>query len=113
MVVMAVTLSLDRKVALITGGSRGIGAAAVRMFVSAGARVGFNYQKARTEADTLVNACGAADCAAFQADLSTAESAEALVRATVEKFGALDILVANHGIWPADDVAIDRMTAEQ
>ena len=41
---MAVTLSLEGKVALITGGSRGIGAAVVRAFVAAGARVLFNYQ---------------------------------------------------------------------
>ncbi len=110
---MSVTLDLSQKVALITGGSRGIGAAAVRLFVAAGARVVFNYQKSRAEADTLVNACGASSCAAIQADLSSAEAAEALVRGAVARFGALDVLVANHGIWPPDDVPIDRMTAEQ
>ena len=51
---MAVNLSLENKVALITGGSRGIGAACVRMFVDAGAKVIFNYQQAQEAADALV-----------------------------------------------------------
>ena len=106
-------LSLDSKVALITGGSRGIGAAAVRLFVSAGAKVVFNYQSARAQAEELVRECGAANCRAVQSDLSTAEAAGALVGSSVAAFGRLDILVANHGIWPSADAPIDRMTDEQ
>jgi len=106
-------LSLDGKVALITGGSRGIGAAAVRMFAGAGARVAFNYLRAQTEAERLVQECGADRCHAVQADLTGTAGAEALVRAAVERFGALDALVVNHGIWPSDDTAIDQMSDAQ
>jgi|SRR5271165_706879 len=110
---MSVPLSLSGKVALISGGSRGIGAATVRMFAAAGAKVAFSYRSARKQADALVNECGAANCYAIQSDLDDPEAAHALVAATVKHFGRLDILVANHGVWPAEDVAIDRMPDEQ
>ena len=54
-------LSLDGKVALVTGGSRGIGAATVKLLHAAGARVVFSYQKAADRAQSLVNECGGAD----------------------------------------------------
>jgi 3-oxoacyl-[acyl-carrier protein] reductase len=108
-----VELNLKDKVALISGGSRGIGAAAVRMFVAAGARVGFNYHRAQAEAEKLANECGAGRCAAFQADLQGAGSAEPLVKAVIRRFGRLDVLVANHGIWPHEDQPVDRMSDEQ
>jgi len=106
-------LSLAPRVALITGGSRGIGAATVRVFCAAGAKVVFNYHSARTEADVLVRECGIANCHAVQSDLSTAPATRELVAATVAKFGRLDILVANHGVWPPEDVPIDQMPDEQ
>ena len=106
-------LSLDSKVALITGGSRGIGAAAVWMFAQAGAKVVFNYHSAKAQADELVRECSAAKCRAIQSDLSTTEAAQQLVSSAVEAFGRLDILVANHGIWPPEDAPIDRMSDEQ
>jgi 3-oxoacyl-[acyl-carrier protein] reductase len=109
----SVSLSVAGKVALITGGSRGIGAATVKMFVSAGAKVLFNYQRSRADAERLADSLGTERCAAVQSDLTTTSAAAALVKAAVERFGRLDILVANHGIWPPDDVSIDRMTDEQ
>src|ERR1700759_4633076 len=109
---MAVTLSLEGKVALITGGSRGIGAATVRMFVEAGARVMFNYEKAQAAAEKLVRECGEKQCATVACNLEGTKSAKEFVTSTVKRFGRLDILVANHGIWPADDVPIDKMTDE-
>jgi 3-oxoacyl-[acyl-carrier protein] reductase len=114
---MPVTLSLEGKVALITGGSRGIGAATVRMFVEAGARVLFNYEKAQAAAEKLVQECNAKfgkdRCAAMAANLEGTKTPQALVAEAVRRFRRLDILVANHGIWPADDVPIDEMTDQQ
>ena len=106
-------LTLNSKVALITGGSRGIGAAAVRMFAAAGAKVVFNYQAAKAQAEDLVRECGAENCRALQSDLSTTEAARQLVSSAISAFGRLDILVANHGIWPPEDAPVDRMSDEQ
>lgn len=110
---MAVNLSLSGKVALITGGSRGIGAATVRMFVAAGARVAFSYEKAREPAERLAAELGTENCAAVACNLSGSETAQALVEAAVGRFGRLDILVANHGVWPPEDTPIDRMADAQ
>jgi 3-oxoacyl-[acyl-carrier protein] reductase len=106
-------LTLNSKVALITGGSRGIGAATVRLFVAAGAQVVFNYQSAKAQAEALVGECGAENCRAVQSDLSTTAAAQQLVSSAIAAFGRLDILVANHGIWPSVDAPIDRMSDEQ
>jgi len=110
---MPVTLSLEGKVALITGGSRGIGAATVRTFVSAGARVMFNYRAAKATAEKLVQECGAERCAAVSSDLNGFDAARELVTVTVQRFGRLDVLVANHGIWPPVEAPVDQMTDAQ
>jgi len=109
---MSVSLSLSNKVALITGGSRGIGAATVRMFTAAGAKVVFSYQKAKSQAEALAKECGG-NCHAIASNLDSPTSARALVAEAVKQFGRIDILVANHGVWPAEDVRIDQMTDEQ
>jgi len=106
-------ISLSGKVALITGGSRGIGAAAVRMFVEAGAKVVFNYQKAKGPAEQLVQELGADNCAAVACDLSGTQTGRQLVEAAIQRFGRLDIMVANHGVWPSEDAPIDRLSDEQ
>ena len=106
-------LSLSGKVALVTGGSRGIGAAVVRMFVTADAKVLFNYQKSKQQADQLVKELGADKCAAVTCNLSGTDTAQQLVAHAVKRFGRLDILVANHGVWPAEDVPIDQMDDAQ
>jgi 3-oxoacyl-[acyl-carrier protein] reductase len=110
---MSIPLSLSGKVALISGGSRGIGAATVRMFAAAGARVAFSYRSARSQAEALAKECGATVCYPVASDLNRPEAARALVAETVRHFGQLDILVANHGVWPEQDVPIESMSDEQ
>ncbi len=110
---MPVPLSLSGKVALITGGSRGIGAATVRLFTAADAKVVFSYQKARAQAEALAKECGEALCYPVACNLDRPDAARGLVAETVKRFGRLDILVANHGVWPPQDVPIERMPDEQ
>jgi len=126
----APALSLAGRTALITGGSRGIGAACVRLFRQAGARVAFSYQSAREQSEALVQELSSqelsshsltggedpprpADCIALQQDLATPEHGHALVAAAVHALGRLDILVVNHGVWPAHDQPIDTMPLQQ
>jgi len=109
-----VVLSLAGRVAIVTGGSRGIGAAIVRMFTQAGARVVFSYQKASDVAAELAAECGGADvCMAIKADLNSSDAVKPLVEAAVKQFGRLDIVVGNHGVWPPHDAPIDQMTDQQ
>jgi 3-oxoacyl-[acyl-carrier protein] reductase len=110
---MSISLSLSGKVALISGGSRGIGAATVRMFVAAGAKVAFTYQSARERADALAKECGTNLCYPISSNLNQPDAARTVIAETVKHFGRLDILVANHGVWPAEDVSIESMPDEQ
>jgi 3-oxoacyl-[acyl-carrier protein] reductase len=82
------------------------------MFVAAGAQVMFNYQSARTQAEALAAELGDS-CATVACDLNGLGTARDLVDETVKRFGRLDILVANHGIWPPGDEPIDRMSDVQ
>jgi 3-oxoacyl-[acyl-carrier protein] reductase len=108
-----VRLALEGKTALITGGSRGIGAETVRLFVEAGARVAFSYRAARGRAEALVNECGGDRCVAIEQELGSPEDGRALVRRAVAALGRLDILVANHGIWEPGDALIEQMSEAQ
>ncbi|HKU20060.1 MAG TPA: SDR family oxidoreductase [Terriglobales bacterium] len=108
-----ISLSLEGRVALITGGSRGIGASTVKLFISAGAKVVFSYKNAQKEAETIVRECGRENCLAVPCNLDGAEPAAKLVAAAVRQFGRLDILVANHGVWVAEDVPVEGMSDQQ
>ena len=97
---MSLTLSLENKVALVTGGSRGIGRAVALEFAARGATVVVNYNKSPEAAEEVVKQIQAAGgkAAAYQADVSEFKQAEALVKFAVETFGDLSILVNNAGI---------------
>lgn len=108
------TVSLEGRTALVTGGSRGIGAATVRLFRQAGATVAFSYRVAHDQALAVETECGGgAVCRAIAQELVTPADGEALVGAAVSAFGRLDCLIVNHGIWPAHDAPISGMTDAQ
>src|SRR4051812_16452232 len=93
-------ISLKDKVALITGGSRGIGRSIAMTLAAAGATVVINYKGNQAAADEVVGAIAAADgqALAIQADISMGEEVERLFKAVVERYGRLDVLVNNAGI---------------
>ncbi len=105
-------ISLAGKSALITGGSRGIGAAAVKMFAQAGADVVFSYHQRRDAARQVEQEARrhGTRVEAFQADLAKMAPAKKLMEFAIERLGHLDILVANAGIWNVEDLPIEKMT---
>jgi 3-oxoacyl-[acyl-carrier protein] reductase len=91
---------LDGRVAIVTGGSRGIGAATARRLAADGARVVLNYSHMAAAADEVVrqirNAGG--EAISVQADVSDRAEVQKLVDRAVEEYGAIDILVNNAGV---------------
>lgn len=105
------TLPLADKIAIITGGSRGIGRAAVELFAASGAKVVFTGrdQAALTETENAVKEMGF-ESFGIAADVSDSESAQSVISQTSERFNKIDILVNNAGIT-RDGLAI-RMKNE-
>jgi 3-oxoacyl-[acyl-carrier protein] reductase len=99
-------LGLTDRVALVTGGSRGIGKAVVELFASLGAHVVVNYVKdEQSAADTVSIARSVGVKAlAIQADVSRIDEAERLIQQAVEHFGRIDFLICNAGIWEGGPV---------
>jgi len=93
-------LTLENKVAIVTGGSRGIGRAVAQELAIRGASVVVNYNTSPAGAEEVVNQIetGGGKAAAFQADVSDFETAGKLIKFAVETFGDLHILVNNAGI---------------
>jgi 3-oxoacyl-[acyl-carrier protein] reductase len=108
-------IRLENQVAVVTGGSRGIGAAAVKALAAAAARVVFSYRKAGSVARRVVEASGApaGNVIAVRADAARMADAKRLVGEAVQRFGRLDILVANAGIWNARPAPIERLSERQ
>ena len=101
--------------ALVTGGSRGIGAATARMLARAGAQVVVGYRSRMSDATRVVDELRShgARAEAFGADISTREGAESLVAETLRVFGGLDLFIGNAGIWPAEEVPLTEMDDER
>ena len=106
------SLKLKDKVALVTGGSRGIGRAAVECFAKLGANVVVNYVSDRSAADSAVREAEAEGVGALavQADVAKTEDAKRLVDAAINRFTRLDFLVCNAGIWEGG--AIEEMSED-
>jgi len=105
-------LSLKDRVAVVTGGSRGIGRAAVECFVKLGANVVVNYVRDAKAAAEVVGKAEAQDVGALavKADVALKGDAQRLIDATTRRFDRLDFLVCNAGIWEGSP--IDQMSEE-
>jgi 3-oxoacyl-[acyl-carrier protein] reductase len=88
-------ISLKDRIAVVTGGSRGIGRAIAMTLAAAGATVVVNYQRNAAAADETVAAITAADGAAIsiQADVSVSADVERLFKTVLDQYGTVDILV--------------------
>jgi 3-oxoacyl-[acyl-carrier protein] reductase len=93
--------SIEGKVALVTGGSRGIGAAIVRELSGRGASIALTFKSQRDKADAIVRELmeKGGHGTAFEADVIDAESVQRAIDGTVEAFGRIDILVNNAGVF--------------
>ncbi|MGA7855676.1 MAG: SDR family NAD(P)-dependent oxidoreductase, partial [Candidatus Acidiferrales bacterium] len=94
-------ISLAGKAALITGGSRGIGAATVKLFAQAGADVVFSFNRNKEAAAQVAQEARkhGTRIESWKADLGKMADAKKLIDFTRERLGRIDILVANAGIW--------------
>jgi 3-oxoacyl-[acyl-carrier protein] reductase len=100
-------IDLAGKRAFVTGGGRGIGRATALLLARAGAKVAVGYRSRKPAAETHITA-------AVRGDLGTAAGARKAVAEALRALGgSLDILVVNHGVWPADDVPVADMSDEQ
>jgi 3-oxoacyl-[acyl-carrier protein] reductase len=105
-------LQLRDRVAIVTGGARGIGKAIGELLAALGAQVVVNYVKSQEAAQATVNALRrkGVDAISFQADVANPLEAQRLIAAAIEHFKRIDILVCNAGIW--EGAPLEDMTEE-
>ncbi len=108
-------IDLSGRRAFVTGGGRGIGRATALLLARAGAAVGVGYRDRASDAAATVEALAGlgARGLAVGGDLGDAAAAAAAVDAVVAGLGGLDLLIVNHGVWPAADRPLARMPAQQ
>lgn len=108
-------ISLAGKAAVVTGGSRGIGAATVKLFAQAGADVVFSYNKSREAAAQVEQEARkhGTRIESQKAELGKMTEAKALIDFARERLGRIDILVANAGIWNETDAPIEKMSERE
>ena len=108
-------IDLRGKRALVTGGSRGIGAATARLLARAGADVAIGYRSRAAEAEALVRELAAHGVRAVAegADLGDPAGAERLFERATRELGGVDIFVGSAGVWPADEVPVARLDDER
>lgn len=99
-------IELRNKIALVTGGSRGIGSAIARAFAAAGANVVITYKSDKRAANALAKAISELDveCLALQTSVDQRKSVSKVIKTTLRKFGKIDILVNNAGIWKRGEI---------
>jgi 3-oxoacyl-[acyl-carrier protein] reductase len=99
-------LGLEGRVAIVTGGSRGIGRAVVELFADLGAKVVVNYQRDPVAAAASVTAASerGVEAESFKADVANVAEAQQLIDFTKDRFKRIDLLVCNAGIWEGSPV---------
>src|SRR5256885_4075918 len=110
-------INLSGKRAFVTGGGRGIGRATALLLAQAGCGVALGYRSRKDEAEETVRAVegggGRGKAVAIAADLGDPAAAQRAVAAAARALDGVDLLIVNHGIWPPDEVPLERMTDAQ
>jgi 3-oxoacyl-[acyl-carrier protein] reductase len=109
------TLGLEGRRALVTGGSRGVGRATALLLARAGAHVGIGYLNRRADAEGVVAEMREYGVRAFAhgGELTTESGATALFDAAQSALGGVDVFIANAGVWPPEDVPLASMSESQ
>ena len=108
-------IDLSGKRAFVTGGGRGIGRATALLLARAGAGVAVGYRSRTADAEETIRAVGRSGgrAVSVSGDLADPTAATRAVHEAAQALGGLDILIVNHGIWPADDAPVAQLTDAQ